>query len=272
VRSLPVRRKAAGDGQDGQEDDRDFTHDEIDDVVDSVDDEEFTTLRSILEDNVRAIGGKVARELGLTTSAFDHDAPEVVKHLETFSSTSITKIGETTKDAIRAKLAEVADEGGSIRDAGRAIREVFKGCSTGRAELIAQTENLRSSGFATQLAFKQSGLAQKKYWQHGGAEDDPRQGHVDLAAADPIDLDEPFVNPETGAAMQYPGDSGDPAEDCRCHCSHWVKIEDPKAAARLAPTGEQQRAWRAKGESALKTAAKAAFARQQKAVLAALRS
>lgn len=255
-----------------QEDDQDFKHDDIDDVVEAVDDAEFEPLASILERNVKEIGGKANKALGLKASAFDHRDPAVQAYLESYSSDSITAIGETTKDDIRRVLGKVADDGGSVRDAAKAIREVFDGASTDRSELIAQVEMLRASGAATRGAFKQSGLELKKYWQHGGGEGDPRQGHVDLAAAEPIDLDEPFVNPETGVSMQFPGESGDPAEDCSCHCSHWVKAPaaDEEKALGPAPTGAELRAWRAPGEKALKSSARAAFGRQRKAVLKAL--
>jgi hypothetical protein len=266
-----LRRKASGDEGDEQ-DDRDFTHDDIDDVLSAVEDEGLADeeLSDILERNVREIGGKAMRELGMQASAFDHRDPRVKKYLEEQSSAAITAIDDTTKADIRTTLAKVADEGGSVRDAGREIRKYFEDASVERSNLIAQTENLRASGYATHEAFTQSGLALKKYWQHGGGEDDPRQGHVDLAAAEPIDLDEPFVNPETGVAMLYPGEAGDPGEDCNCHCSHWVKAAEPKAA-KAPPTGAELRAWRKPGEARIRRVAKVAFARQAKAALKALR-
>ena len=266
TRELTGRRKAEGEEQD------DFTHDDIDDVVDALDDEAITgdDLRTVLEKNIRGIGGKAMGALGLEANAFDHTDPAVKSYLDNDSSDSISNIDETTKEKIRAKLGAVADDGGSVSDAASEIQDVFDECSTSRAENIAQTEMLRASGVATRSAFKQSGLVKKKYWQHGGGEEDPRDGHIALAEQDPIDLDEPFVNPETGVAMQYPGEAGDPGEDCRCHCSHWAKVEDAKAA-HVPPSGAEQRAWRAAGEAQVKAMVKKAFGRQKKAVLSALR-
>ena len=240
-----------------QDDDRAFTSSDIDDVVNAINDDEFEPLSTILEDNIRAIGGKAMGALGLQASAFNHRDPAVKSYLESFSGESVQAIGDTTRGNIRKALSEVVDDGGSVRDAASAIRGVFADASTSRSERIAQTEMLRASGVATHSAFKQSGLVKKKFWQHGGGEDDPRPGHVEMASADPIDLDAPFVNPETGVEMQYPGEAGDPGEDCNCHCSHWAKAETPKAAKR-APAGTQQRAWRAKGQAELAAASSAA--------------
>jgi hypothetical protein len=268
TRELHARRKAQEEEQD---DDRAFTSSDIDDVVSAVDDDEFAPLGKILEDNIRSIGGKAMGALGLQASAFDHRDPAIKDWLEQESSTSVAGIGDTTRDDLRTALADVASDGGSVRDAAKAIRTVFADASTSRAELIAQTEMLRASGVATHTAFRQSGLVKKKFWQHGGGEDDPRDGHIELAASEPIDLDAPFVNPDTGVEMQYPGEAGDPGEDCNCHCSHWARVDDPKSAAKKAPNGAQQRGWRTKGESALKQAARVAFAQQQKAALRGLR-
>jgi len=266
-----LRRKGPND-----DDGRPFTHDDIDDIADAIGSDSVALggddLQSILEKNIRSIGGKTLQSLGIKPSAFDYRSPEVKRYLEEDSSESISGINDTTADDIRAALGKVADDGGSVADAAREIRRVFDEASTSRSEAIAQTEMLRASGVATQEGFNQSGLSLEKYWQHGGGEDDPRQGHVELAAMDPIPLNQPFVNPETGVSMQYPGEAGDPGEDCNCHCSHWARASDPeKAAKALAPTGAQQRAWRKKGHAAVKRVVKAAFARQRTAALKALR-
>jgi hypothetical protein len=268
ARELHAHRKAQEEEQD---DDRTFTPGDIEGLVNAIDDREFQPLTKILEDNIRAIGGKATTALGLQASAFDHRDPVLQKWLAKESSDSISGITRTTRDAIRNALTDVADQGGSVRDAAREIRKVFEGCSTQRAELIAQTEMLRASGVATHAALKQSGLVTKKFWQHGGGEDDPREGHVQLASTEPIDLDAPFLNPETGVEMQYPGEAGDPAEDCNCHCSHWAKVDDPKAAGKRVPNGAQQRAWRSQGAAAMREAARAAFGRQGVSAIAVLR-
>lgn len=93
-----------------------------------------------------------------------------------------------------------------------------------------------------------------------------------LVSAEPIDLDAHFVNPDAEVQMLYPGEAGDPTEDCNCHCSHWANIDDPKAAGKKAPTGAQQRAWRAKGVAEVRHSVTSAFERHAKAAIRETRS
>lgn len=105
-----------------------------------------------------------------------------------------------------------------------------------RADVISQTETIQGINRADFRAHEQAveeGLIRRdailKYWDDAG---DNRVRHSHRALAEKykkgIPLDEPYVSPDTGARMMFPGDTslGAPAgEIVACRCKNKIKVD-----------------------------------------------
>lgn len=85
-------------------------------------------------------------------------------YLEEYSATLIREISTTTRDQLRKVLAEGFKRGEGIDKLKNRVKEVFKGATTARAEMIARTESLKASNAATVEAYRQSGVVEAKEW------------------------------------------------------------------------------------------------------------
>lgn len=93
-----------------------------------------------------------------------------------------------------------------------------------RAERIVRTEIGRVYALAEQLRgeeYKKAGVEVVKVWNHSGqsVKDGARPGHVEMQGQERA-IDEDFVNPTTGAELEYPRDPAAPAEEvvnCACY-------------------------------------------------------
>src|SRR5690606_30698749 len=131
--------------------------------------------------------------------------PAVVDHLAQTSGTRITGINQTTRDAIRAELVAGVEAGQGHPELAKRVPAVFPNASYRRATLISRTEVPRSANFATQRAYKQSGVVFKREWV-ATPDDRVREMHLALDGTQ-VGIDEPFVFAD-GVSVMTPGDSG----------------------------------------------------------------
>jgi HK97 family phage portal protein len=87
-----------------------------------------------------------------------------LEFLQTQGADLIKGINETTRDQLRATLAEGFEAGEGIGPLKVRVKKVFKLAIDNRAEMIARTESLRASNFATVEAYRQSGVVVAKQW------------------------------------------------------------------------------------------------------------
>ena len=82
-----------------------------------------------------------------------------VQYLQEYAGELITTINSTTRDALKATLAEGFDNGESVAKLAKRVKEVFAVATTSRALLIAQTESIKAANAAAVEAYRQSGVS-----------------------------------------------------------------------------------------------------------------
>lgn len=88
----------------------------------------------------------------------------VVGYLKEHGADLITGINETTREKLRDQLAEGFANGENLDSLKNRIQSVYSEASKSRAALIARTETIRASNFATLEGYKQSGIVTAKQW------------------------------------------------------------------------------------------------------------
>ena len=173
---------------------------------------------------VEAWANRALGHLGLDPS-FNMLNPLVTQHLATLSGTTITGlVNETTRQALRESLVEGFRAGEAIPGLAKRVSEVFADAKGRRATVIARTEVLGSSNFATHTAFRASGLVERKEWlstRDGRARDQ----HLAMDGQKRA-IGDPFTAPD-GAAAMYPGAFGRPEHDIQCRCVVIPVMRDP---------------------------------------------
>jgi hypothetical protein len=119
-------------------------------------------------------------------------------------------------------------EGKSYRDVTKAIEERF-GVATGRAKTIAYTEMHRGHSAGRIEGVKKGaegaaklGIKVWNVWKHNNV-GEPRPTHL-VADGQKVVPGEMFNI--GGVMMEAPGMSGDPAEDCFCHCNCQLELDN----------------------------------------------
>jgi SPP1 gp7 family putative phage head morphogenesis protein len=169
-------------------------------------------MKAMLQQAIMMGGEDVGVDL-----AFDQINPLISKFLEAFATDEITdQINETTIADLKAALQEGVESGASIDEIADVVGMVFDDADDNRAEMIARTEVNRASNFASTAAYKISGVVSTREWV-ATDDDRVREDHIAMDGQQ-VGIDEPFNYPN-GAAAMYPGDSGDPSQDCGCRCT-----------------------------------------------------
>jgi uncharacterized protein with gpF-like domain len=233
----------------------------------------------------------VLRDLG-QEAAFDVLNPLIDDHLEELSSTRIRGITDTTREALRETLADGVRAGEDMPTLRERVREVFADADRRRATVIARTEVIRSSNWATYEAHKASGVVESRRWVATPG-DRTRAAHRALNNQE-TSIDGYFVVPEgvdgAGKKAKHPGDFNVAELDIQCRCTTTAVIVDPDAAdgfegfagavARVkdaAELGDLSGLWKRYDEAAQAweddavSALRRGFAAQLEDVLAALR-
>lgn len=127
-------------------------------------------------------------------------------------------ITDTTRDEIRAAVADAVDRGLSAADLADNIEELGS-FSPERAEMIARTEVIRANNQGHLEAFRSSGVVKQKEWSCAPDACDECQANEDQG---PIDLDDAFES----------GDDAPPGHpNCRCTIVPVVDEEPSDAEA-----------------------------------------
>ncbi len=88
----------------------------------------------------------------------------IKRYLKTDGVKYISAINEETSDALREELVAAVDNQESIAQIRERIQKVYDDAKGYRATRIARSEVLRASNFATEQAYIQSGVVEKKEW------------------------------------------------------------------------------------------------------------
>ena len=165
-------------------------------------------LRVVIED----FGDQVDRELRARRD-WDPWSDLVREWVTTRTAEDVAHILTTTKAAIRKVVLSGLDDGKSMVQIAKAVREQFEAWEGGtgvyRSMMIARTEVHRAAGFGMHESARQSGVAQEKAWQDAGDER-VRDAHQTNTAAGWIAFDDAYPN-----GAMYPGDGTD---DIGCRC------------------------------------------------------
>lgn len=140
-------------------------------------------------------------------AAEDFSTPsEMLRQLDRRAEFFITSMLDTDFDRLKALILAGMEEGISVPELARRIRDYFDDVSLNRAKTIARTETGRLVSQATEEAYKQSEVVTGKEWL--SAEDDRvRPEHVENNGVI-VATDGTFPNGE-----RYPGDN---SINCRC--------------------------------------------------------
>lgn len=150
--------------------------------------------------------------------------PFIKDHIEELELDRIKGlVDETTKEQLRAQMAEGVQNGESSEDIAKRVEAVFDEADRSRARAIARTEVGRSANFANRTAWQLSGVVEEREWV-ATADDKTRDSHAALDG-ETKPLNEPWV---IGAATaDHPGDFGEPEEDINCRCAEAAVVSDP---------------------------------------------
>ncbi len=157
-------------------------------------------------------GNRFFAEYGLDLT-FNINDPNVITELERMINRSKI-INDTTYDALKNLLAEAYDNGWSMGEVEKGIKDVYKYAGDIRARTIARTEMLRAVNGGTLAGYDQGGV-QKKEWL-ASMDANTRDTHAALNG-EIVRVGEPFTR--GSVPMDFPGDPTAPAEEvinCRC--------------------------------------------------------
>ncbi len=267
--ALPIERAVGGD------EDAPVGKGDIEGLVKAADAAMLSApTERVTEEQIRAWIRKQAEDLGVELD-FELVNPKVGAFLREQSSTRIKGlINETTRSALRETLGEGVDSGEGIRELKKRIRSVFEDAQGYRAANIARTETTRAAGWANRTAYEASGVVSEHEWI-ATRDSRTRDDHAEMDGQR-VDLGDSFTSPN-GETAAYPGDFGDPAEDCNCRCTTAPVVGEPKAGrAPVRKAIDRDAAWKAfdssirPWEEATRAAFRAGFAKQRAAVLDAL--
>lgn len=127
------------------------------DPTDSLDD--GATLRSLMQKHWQDVIEDAfldAADLGVSV-AFDLSNPYVKTVINRLAK-QITQVAETTKDEIRALVEKSTDEGWSVEQLQRAIRDKGAIASRSRALMIARTETGTAYNLGSVAAYRAGGV------------------------------------------------------------------------------------------------------------------
>lgn len=174
-------------------------------------------LMPVLLDVVMQAGQIAMDDVG-SAAKFKVTDPRVAKYIDA-KRNFLPGINRTTADILRNVLADAADEGISVDETARRIRDTFEEFSKSRAVTIARTEAIGANNAAAIEGYRQSEVVKKKQWL-SSRDDAVRDSHAAIDG-DEVGLDEPFAN-----GLMAPGVDGPPEEVINCRCSILPVMED----------------------------------------------
>ncbi|SDE58330.1 phage portal protein, HK97 family [Priestia aryabhattai B8W22] len=149
------------------------------------------------------------------TKAFDPWDDFIQLWVANRAADMVKNVLDTTKDLIRNVIALGQEEGLSVVEIAKAIRERYDGFTKRRAEVIARTETVASSNFGSMASAKQTGLNPKKVWV-SSRDKRVRDTHEGVDGT-MVGIDEEFH--VGGDAMLHPGGGSKASENVNCRCT-----------------------------------------------------
>lgn len=128
----------------------------------------------------------------------------------------VTQIDDTTRDHIKNAVQRGRDNGQSVTEIARVIRDAAPTISSTRAHLISRTETHTAANEGAVTAAGELGIELTKEWVSAG-DDRVRDDHADVNGQT-VAMGEDFD--VGGEAMRYPGDpDGSAANVINCRCA-----------------------------------------------------
>ena len=197
---------------------------QISGIVDKLHGDEFTTIQEYLKECytdafIGTMYDMAGQGIPLIMPIDQEAAIKAIQMDSKISEGLYNALGVDTKKLKKAISAEVTRgiaTNQTFHDIARNIAAMSK-APMSRAKVIANTEGHRiqqASAFDAQKAAKAKGADVVKQWDatlDGGTRDTHRKLDGQIR-----EVDEPFE--VDGMSAMYPGDFGDPAEDCNCRC------------------------------------------------------
>ncbi len=100
----------------------------------------------------------------VTAESFDLTDPAIARFIERRTKKVSRAVNKETDKQLRAELAEGLKNGESIAELMARIEKVYGAAAGYRAERIARTETIRAETWASERAWKQSGVVEAKEW------------------------------------------------------------------------------------------------------------
>jgi len=178
---------------------------------DDLDAELQALIKPLYDEIILSTGGIIAADIGASFSVLND---RVLAFVES-KLAKIVDCNRTTQDAIEAVLRAGLEHGDDIQFIANGIEGVFEDAIGNRAVVIARTEVIGASNWATFEAYTQSEVVALKEWLTT-VDGRQRPAHED-ANNQAVPLKEPFI--VDGEELMYPGDPAGSAENiiqCRC--------------------------------------------------------
>ncbi len=162
---------------------------------------------------VEHFGSEIAPEtMGKQWTTFDPAHQLIRAWIVKHAAESVKSILETNLADVRAVILAGVDEGLTVPQIGRKLRDFYQDRSPYKAMRVARTEVTQSAGFAQHESAEQGGVMHKHQWL-SSRDDRVRDTHA------AIDGEERLLKETYSNGLMYPGDpSGDPAETIQCRC------------------------------------------------------
>lgn len=178
-------------------------------------------LLPFIKELVIKVGGEKLTEVKVG-GQIDITTPAMVRFFNKDLAKLVKGITETTRNQLKKELIEGFELGEGVEQLKTRVQKVYTNASKNRARMIARTETIKTSNFAADQAFKQSGVVTGKEWLTtlDGRQDfacDELDGKI-------VDVDKDFV--EEGDAISADGndflveaDVGFPPLHVSCRCT-----------------------------------------------------
>lgn len=182
---------------------------------------------------------------------------------------ALINVNRTTQRGISRILAEGVDQGLTVGQIADNVVASFARMAEGRALSIARTSVNTASNFASVEGYRQAKVQQKSWLTTDGG--DARDTHQEMDGQT-VDIEDDFESPDGGTAA-FPGDFGDPAEDCNCRCGVMPVMDE-----RTMRAGSRRMVWkilerlRSPWDRAVHGAVVRAFNKQREVVLVTIRA
>jgi len=174
----------------------------------------------------------LAETLGVV--AWDIANPEVQAFISDYSFKFASGLGATTKEGLRGLVASGQAEGWSINKLRDELTSIYGGWDKTRAQMIAQTETIRSSNAGAVRSYQNAGIEYKQWFtaQDGKVCGFCQEMHNKIvgvsenywAMGDTMDVDVPDEKPIT-MTFSYE-DVGAPPLHPNCRCTILPVVEE----------------------------------------------